>query len=83
MKRICAGILAALLTAVLCLPGALGDMKKGDSGGDVPALQRRLERLGYPVGRVDGDYGKKTVAAVQAFQKDRGLPATGNVDKAT
>ena len=86
MKKTCGRILIALLAAALCLPWALAasaGLKKGDQGADVQALQMRLVKLGYSVGKVDGDYGNKTKAAVQAFQKDRGLPVTGSVDEAT
>ncbi|GEK21729.1 peptidoglycan-binding domain-containing protein [Cellulomonas xylanilytica] len=47
------------------------------------ALQQALTDAGYAPGPVDGVYGPQTVAAVQALQKDSGLPETGTVDKAT
>ncbi len=52
-------------------------------GSDVIQLQQKLEAMGYDIGRVDGYYGGKSVAAVKAFQASRGLPATGVVDAAT
>ena len=46
-------------------------------------LQKALDDAGYYEAEVDGVYGPKTVAAVEALQKAHGLPQTGTVDKAT
>jgi hypothetical protein len=48
-------------------------------------LQRRLEELGYNdvVGDKDGWLGDLTKIAIEKFQKDKGLAATGNVDADT
>ena len=43
-------------------------MKKGDVGEEVKQLQSELNELGYSCGKVDGEYGKLTVAGVTAFQ---------------
>jgi len=54
-------------------------LKKGSRGDAVLRLQQRLQELGYdlsPCG-ADGQFGKKTEAAVKAFQHDRGLAADG------
>ena len=65
----------------------LGDreLTKGDKGDDVAELQTRLLMLGYNLGTygADGDFGAKTLAAVKAFQTDKGLTASGKVDAAT
>ncbi|MDM7854963.1 peptidoglycan-binding domain-containing protein [Cellulomonas alba] len=47
------------------------------------ALQQQLADAEYYDDDVDGTYGPKTVAAVEALQKAHGLPLTGTVDKAT
>jgi peptidoglycan hydrolase-like protein with peptidoglycan-binding domain len=47
------------------------------------ALQNALVASGYYDGRVDGVYGPATVEAVKQLQTDKGLPATGYVDRAT
>ncbi|MGN0063619.1 MAG: peptidoglycan-binding protein [Nocardioides sp.] len=58
-------------------------LKRGSKGRSVRGLQARLkQRKLYKVG-VDGSYGTKTVAAVKAFQKNRRIPVTGEVDKRT
>lgn len=46
-------------------------------------LQGRLRPLGFDAGAPDGLYGEQTRAAVEAFQRSRALPATGEVDCAT
>ena len=55
-------------------PGA-GDAGSGSER--VRALQRRLARLGYPPGLVDGRYGPLTEQAVSRFQAAHGLPVDG------
>lgn len=41
----------------------------GQTSADVACLQERLNAFGYPCGEVDGIFGRKTFAAVKAFQK--------------
>ena len=55
-------------------------LKRGDSGQYVEQVQQRLEQIGYSVGGVDGDYGRKTVEAVQAFQAAYHLDPSGEID---
>ena len=52
--------------------------KKGDSGKNVLALQQALKIKGYYKAPIDSKYGDKTVAAVKAFQKARGLTQDGS-----
>lgn len=49
----------------------------GDKGGGVEQLQKRLAVLGYFPGKIDGDFGGKTRAAVLAFQADNHLVTDG------
>ncbi len=44
---------------------------------DRKAIQSGLTRRGYNAGKADGVFGKKTEAAIAAFQKDKGLPVNG------
>ena len=44
----------------------------GNSGSDVRRLQKRLRKLHYDIGSVNGDYGDDTLHAVTAFEKVRG-----------
>ncbi|MGH9427839.1 MAG: peptidoglycan-binding domain-containing protein [Terriglobia bacterium] len=49
----------------------------------VKEMQPILLHLGYYRGALDGCKGPKSVAAVEKFQRDSGLPVTGEVDAAT
>jgi peptidoglycan hydrolase-like protein with peptidoglycan-binding domain len=45
--------------------------------------QARLQELGYAVGKADGVLGPKTRAALQKYQRAKGLTVTGTLDQAT
>jgi uncharacterized surface protein with fasciclin (FAS1) repeats len=49
----------------------------------VAAIQTDFRTLGYYAGEIDGIYGPLTIAAVELFQEDNGLPVTGLVDPPT
>jgi hypothetical protein len=59
------------------------NLSLGARGERVRALQRRLDSLGFKVGQVDGSFGMKTLNAVKAFQRSRGLVADGVVGPQT
>lgn len=64
------------------------DLSQGDSGGQVVSLQYFLVLLSrfvdfIPEITVDGTYGQATAIAVSAFQRYKGLPVTGRVDRTT
>lgn len=56
--------------------------KQGSKGEQVKLLQRLLGAHGYAV-TDDGDFGRKTEAAVKAFQQERGLTADGIAGRQT
>ena len=58
------------------------NLEEGSKGEDVLELQKRLDKLGYDVGPLDGIYGPKTKAAVEKWEKDMGLAVDGIYDKA-
>ena len=39
--------------------------------------------MGYDAGPADGVSGRRTAAALRAFQRDHGLPDSGRLDEAT
>lgn len=41
-------------------------------------LQSRLNAIGFPLEKIDGKVGPQTVAAIRAFEAQRGLAVTGN-----
>ena len=57
----------------------------GARGGEVTNIQQRLVAMGYDIGPegVDGKFGNNTKAAVEAFQRDRGLTVDGIVGRNT
>lgn len=59
-------------------PYTLGNstLRKGSAGDGVRALQWIIDWSGYACS-VDGDFGKKTLSALKAFQSDMGLEDDG------
>ncbi|HZH16555.1 MAG TPA: peptidoglycan-binding protein [Archangium sp.] len=55
----------------------------GDKGPSVVSLQQKLNAAGFSVGAADGDFGRKTLLAVQSFQKDKRLTPDGVVGPQT
>jgi putative peptidoglycan binding protein len=53
------------------------------AGFDVKSLQQALNTLGHTSLKVDGNLGKRTRAALKAFQTSAGLPADGVLTVAT
>lgn len=58
-------------------------LKPGSSGDEVLRLQKILAQLGYLSATPNGTYGPATTAAVQAFQKAKGLDPLGVVGPGT
>ncbi|MFZ5352896.1 MAG: peptidoglycan-binding protein [Bacillota bacterium] len=56
---------------------------KGSSGDEVKKLQEALKQLNYDVGEIDGKFGAKTKASVEAFQKDQQLSQDGKAGSKT
>ncbi len=94
MKRSLSAILVLLmvLSAVLSagIPARADEaavftreLKEGDMGEDVIALQQRLRNLGYYYGSVNGIFGPDTANALTVFQRDNGLLASGMLDEIT
>ncbi len=58
-------------------------LKVGSRGGDVYELQGRLAFLGYYKGKIDGQYGWRTLRAVRTFQWKFGMKVDGVVGPKT
>lgn len=58
-------------------------LKNGSRGTQVKVLQYLLNESGYECGKADGIFGAKTLAAVKAYQKAKGLSADGICGKNT
>jgi hypothetical protein len=65
------------------LPAPASTLKPGDTGSQVAVLQRALASVGFPSGKVDGQYGPATTKAVTRFQRLFGLTADGILGPAT
>jgi len=68
-------------TGVTLGPGA--GYAGAEAAHEVKALQRKLRRLGWRPGVVDGLYGPRTTAAAAALQRSAGLEADGIVGPRT
>lgn len=55
-------------------------LEPGYMSSRVLTVQRALKRAGYYTGPLDGAWGDGTMAAARAFQRTKGLPATGSFD---
>jgi lytic murein transglycosylase len=71
------GHLSDRLVGRPALRASFGPDENGMRLQDRKALQKGLNRVGFNVGEADGVIGKKTLQAVEAFQKARGLSVTG------
>ena len=79
-KRLTAFLLIlTLMLTWFCSGGAVTykTLKTGSRGTEVKKLQTALKEKGYYSMKVDGVFGKGTLSAVKAFQKDNGLKADG------
>ncbi|MFO7294457.1 MAG: L,D-transpeptidase family protein [Caldicoprobacter sp.] len=65
------------------LGSQLVKLKPGDRSSHVLEVQKRLKRLGYYQGSLDGIYGEGMKYALIRFKKDHGLPVDHYVDWAT
>ncbi|SFF68268.1 carboxyl-terminal processing protease [Halobacillus alkaliphilus] len=59
------------------------ELKYNDNNEKVKNIQKMLKGLGYEPGRTDGYFSQGTKSAVEAFQAENGLEATGDVDEKT
>jgi N-acetyl-anhydromuramyl-L-alanine amidase AmpD len=58
-------------------------LRRGSRGDEVLDAQRRLQAAGFDPGPLDGVFGPKTLGAVIAFQRSRGVTADGIVGPRT
>jgi len=64
-------------------PEPVRTLRAGSHGAAVSALQTHLGELGYLATGPDGKFGAVTKAAVEAFQREHGLPSIGAAGPAT
>ena len=76
-------IFTLFILGVICGAGLLGIETADCSDNTVYEAQKKLNELEYDAGKPDGIWGKKTAEAVKSFQRDEGLPETGQLDELT
>ncbi len=57
--------------------------KHSQNSDEIKKVQEALKSKGNDPGAIDGRMGRKTRAALRAFQKSNGLKVTGTLDKET
>ena len=72
-----------IVCAAVPLLRAEAALKRGSTGDDVSAVQKRLKQWGYYSGAVDGIFGYATERAVKWFQEKNGLAVDGVVGPKT
>ena len=80
------GIKPADLLSLGDQPGAMAgrDVRGGALNADaVRSIQSRLKQFGFYAGEADGIWGDSTQAALERFQRDRGLQVSGSVNPNT
>ncbi len=82
-SRIALLALILVLTAIPLLSAQAAALRRGSTGDDVTAVQKRLKQWGYYSGAVDGIYGYATERAVKWFQEKNGLTVDGVVGAKT
>ena len=84
MKKIWIAVLCILMVVFMSVDCcAMENIRRGQRGAAIKEVQEMLITLGYLNGSADGAFGARTEGAVLAFQKAKGLDATGIVGEAT
>jgi hypothetical protein len=76
-----AEIVAGIRSTVGALESAVTPQTPMQRAQVIMEIQRALMLLGYDRNAVDGIYGPKTKAAIESFQRDKGLVADGQVSQ--
>ena len=80
MKRYHRFIALLLALLMLCAGAASAELRRGDSGDGVYALQELLFESGWLFELPDGAFGKNTEQAVKDYERYAGLPVDGVAD---
>lgn len=85
MRRFCKMLLGLVCGGLILHNGAQAAPLIGlnSHGHDVVILQQTLQKLNYKLDDSRGQFGLSTEQALKEFQRERKLPVTGRVDRAT
>jgi hypothetical protein len=72
-----------LLLCCVVVSTAVAAQSQAPVVSDTMAAQVMLDRLGFSSGEIDGRVGSNVRGALNAFQRAKGLPITGELDSAT
>ena len=72
-----------VLVVATCLLDLLGTVSVASAEPSVSDIQKALADKGFKLGVPDGVWGKRSIAALRAYQTANGLPPTGVADQAT
>ncbi|MCW2241630.1 peptidoglycan-binding domain-containing protein [Azospirillum canadense] len=85
-----AGPFAAAVAATMLLASSAYAQNQGQQTGHpnldkqtVMQIQQKLDQQGFHSGKVDGEWGPETQAALKNFQQQKGMQATGEPDQQT
>ena len=73
-------LIALLLVLLLCAGAASAELRRGDSGDEVYALQELLFESGWLFELPDGAFGRNTEQAVKDYERYAGLAVDGIAD---
>ncbi len=66
---------------VVPVPPRPPEATEADPAAVAAQVQRKLKRLGYYAGTVDGEMGRGTRAAIRAYQSENNMEVTGTIDR--
>lgn len=67
--------MSRILVFVVCLVFSLPAFAN-----NVRLVQQELQNRGYPVGKIDGKFGRITAAAIEQYERDWQIKVTGKID---
>jgi peptidoglycan hydrolase-like protein with peptidoglycan-binding domain len=76
-------IIAASLFSVVVSIVLFSDISIAGYSQEIYQTQLKLKEMGYKIGSIDGILGRMTETAIEKYQKDNGLEATGKLDNVT
>lgn len=67
---------------IIPIPPRPPEVYEADGSALTAQVQRKLKKLGYYTGTVDGEMGRGTRAAIREYQSENDLEVSGKIDRA-